>query len=81
MAKPMTEQESRRIRWRCRRGLLELDCVLLPFYEQHFHTLDYNDQQAFIHLLDQADNDILAWLQKRQVPPENDLKHIMTIIM
>lgn len=81
MAMPMTEQEGRRIRWRCRRGLLELDCVLLPFYEQHFHALDHKDQQAFVHLLDQADNDILAWLQKRESPAENDLKHIMTMIM
>lgn len=81
MAMPMTEQESKRIRWRCRRGLLELDWVLLSFYEQHFHALDHNDQQAFVHLLDQDDNDILAWLQKRQVPPENDLKHIMTMII
>ncbi|GMQ91394.1 MAG: succinate dehydrogenase assembly factor 2 [Gammaproteobacteria bacterium] len=81
MAVPKAEQESRRIRWHCRRGLLELDCVLLPFYEQHFDTLDLEDRQAFIHLLDQPDNDILAWLQKRQVPPENDLKLIIAKIV
>ena len=72
-----TEQESRRIRWRCRRGLLELDCVLLPFYEQHFDALDRKDQQAFVHLLDQADNDILAWLQKRELAPEDNLMLII----
>ncbi len=77
----MAEQESKRIRWRCRRGLLELDCVLLPFYERHFNTLDHESRQAFIHLLDQPDNDILAWLQKRQAPPEKDLKLIIAKIM
>ena len=77
----MAEQESRRIRWRCRRGLLELDCVLLPFYEEHFEALDHESQQAFIHLLEQSDNDILDWLQKKQLPAENDLKSIISIII
>ena len=77
MGMSMVEQESRRIRWRCRRGLLELDCVLLQFYEQHFDTLDHESRRAFIRLLNQPDNDILAWLQKRESPPENDLKLIV----
>lgn len=81
MGLSMVEQESRRIRWRCRRGLLELDCILLPFYEQHFHTLDRESRQAFVHLLDQPDNDILDWLQKRESPPEKDLKRIINIII
>lgn len=45
-----------RVRWRCRRGLLELDIVLGRFVEAHYTRLDEKEKQAFEVLLDMPDN-------------------------
>jgi len=45
-----------RVRWRARRGLLELDIVLERFIEAHYAQLDEAGRQAFEALLDMADN-------------------------
>jgi len=51
--------EHDRIRWRCRRGLLELDLVLQTFLEHRFDRLDAEQRQRFDELLDEPDNDLL----------------------
>lgn len=48
-----------RIRWRCRRGLLELDLVLAGFLESRYDGLDADGRRLFNELLDQPDNDLL----------------------
>ncbi len=44
-----------RVRWRCRRGLLELDIVLGNFIERHYPHLDGAQRLAFDSLLDMPD--------------------------
>ena len=44
------------MRWRARRGLLELDIVLGRFIEAHYAQLDEAGRQAFEVLLDMPDN-------------------------
>ncbi len=51
-----------RLRWRCRRGMRELDIVLERFLDRRYHQLAEADQLRFAELLDQADQDIMAWL-------------------
>ena len=48
--------ELKRIRWRARRGLLELDIVLGRFIEAHYAQLDDAGKLAFEELLDMPDN-------------------------
>lgn len=45
-----------RVRWRARRGLLELDIVLGRFIELHYTQLDENEKLIFEALLDMPDN-------------------------
>lgn len=45
-----------RVRWRARRGLLELDIVLGHFIETQYAQLDETERQAFETLLDMPDN-------------------------
>ncbi len=47
-----------RVRWRCRRGLLELDIVLGRFIGQHYPQLDESQRLEFDELLDLPDNDL-----------------------
>jgi antitoxin CptB len=54
-----------RVRWQCRRGLLELDLVLAAFVERHFERLDASQRQVFKELLDHPDNDLLDLVMGR----------------
>ena len=57
-----------RIRWRCRRGLLELDLVLERFLAQRFDRLDAAERGLFDELLDAPDNDLLDMALGRMEP-------------
>jgi antitoxin CptB len=57
--KNMTDEEVRRLSWRCRRGLLELDIVLQRFSENHLAGLTKQELLAFDSLLDLPDNEFL----------------------
>ena len=50
-----------RLRWRCRRGLLELDIILQGFLERHLEHLDGQERAALGELLEYPDNDLLDW--------------------
>lgn len=55
----MSEVEMRRLSWRCRRGMLELDIVLQRFAEHQLGQLDGLELAAFDRLLDFPDNEFL----------------------
>ena len=55
-----------RVRWRSRRGLLELDIVLGRFIDKHYAQLDEAGKQAFEALLDMPDNPLWDMIACRQ---------------
>lgn len=55
-----------RLRWQCRRGMLELDLLLLPFVEKHYLGLSASDQQLFEELLSYQDQDLYQILIKHK---------------
>ncbi len=60
-----------RLAWRCRRGLKELDVLILPFFEQHFSALGPEQQQIFSRFLAEEDVDLLDWLVNNlPAPPQ-----------
>ena len=59
-----------RIRWRCRRGLLELDLVLETFQREHLEKMSRDELAAFSRLLDSADNDLWDWVSARAELPD-----------
>jgi antitoxin CptB len=59
-----------RIRWRCRRGLLELDLVLMAFLHEAFERLPPDERANFARLLDAADNDLWDWVSARREPAD-----------
>ena len=66
---PLVEHRNR-LRWRSRRGMLELELLLKPFVERLLPELDAAGVDAFSLLLDAEDWDIFNWLQERQPVPE-----------
>ena len=59
-----------RLKWKCRRGLLELDLVLTGFMERRFDHLDAAQRQLFDELLDEPDNDLLDLALGRREPTQ-----------
>ena len=49
-----------RLRWKCRRGMLELDLVLNQFLARDFTTLDADSKRAFETLLESGDEALWA---------------------
>jgi antitoxin CptB len=64
-AQNMTDEEIRRLSWRCRRGLLELDIVLQRFSGNHLRGLNKQELLAFDSLLDLPDNEFLDVLTSK----------------
>jgi antitoxin CptB len=54
-----------RIRWHCRRGLLELDLLLAGFLERDLHQLNPQQLEILKELLDLPDNDLLDLVMGR----------------
>lgn len=64
------EETLRRLRWRCRRGLLELDVWLGRFANTQLSQLNAAQCGQLEQLLQEADVDLLAWFQGQQPVPE-----------
>ena len=58
-----------RVLWRSRRGMLELDLVLVDFVRARYALLPCAEQQAYRSLLEQDDWTVWEWLQGRATPP------------
>ena len=59
-------KELERVRWRCRRGLLELDIVLQRFVDTYHAKLNEAELQQFETLLDLSDNDLWAMIALKE---------------
>ena len=72
-------EDLRRMRWRSRRGMLELDLYLVPFADHQYSGLTLADRAAYGELLECEDWEILDWL-RRESAPAPDLAHIVTLV-
>jgi antitoxin CptB len=61
------EAEQRRLAWRCRRGMLELDILLQRFVGQHYDALSLAELTAFDAMLALPDNDLWDALQHKNL--------------
>ena len=77
------EAEARRVarlRWRCRRGMRELDQLLTRYLEQDYPGASAAEQDAFAQLLDLPDPDLFGYLVGRASPAEEGLSHVVARI-
>ena len=63
----------KKILWQCRRGLKELDSILVPFVENHFSELSSSEQELFSELLQSQDVDLMDILIYRSRSPNKEL--------
>lgn len=76
-----SEEDIRKLAWQSRRGMLELDVLFVPFVNEAFRDLPFEDQERFVKLLDCEDQDLFVWLMERESPSDPDLQRIVRIIL
>jgi antitoxin CptB len=64
------ERELERIRWNCRRGMLELDLVLNAFVERHLATLTARELDTFRGILGRPDPELLDLVMAHSDPED-----------
>ncbi|MDN3639792.1 succinate dehydrogenase assembly factor 2 [Simiduia curdlanivorans] len=69
-----------RLFWGSRRGMLELDLVLLPFLDNVYPSLAQEDKERYWKLLESEDQDMFGWFLKRMDPEDKEMLKIVEII-
>ena len=78
----MVEQtELNRLFWHSRRGMLELDVLLVPFVREVYAHLDAEDQARYRKLLACEDQDMFGWFMQRGEPEDADLRRMVRMIL
>ena len=82
--KLLDERGLSKLRWRCRRGLLENDLFIERFFDRFASRLTVGQAQALGELMDLADNDLLDLLLKRKEPEgaldRPDIKEVLGML-
>lgn len=65
----MESQNLAKVRWRCRRGMKELDLLLTRYVEEQFRDAPAAHQEAFLELLEAQDTLIYAYCLGQERPP------------
>ena len=69
-----------KIRWHCRRGLLELDLILEKFNQQYLGSLDPEQLECFKELLAFYDNDLLDLVKGRAAAPDRRYDGVLQLL-
>lgn len=64
----LDERALSKLKWRCRRGLLENDLFIERFFVRHESGITVRQARAMNALMDLSDNDLLDLLLKRKEP-------------
>ncbi|MDB5810892.1 MAG: hypothetical protein JWN94_3014 [Betaproteobacteria bacterium] len=80
MTPATTHGELGKLRWHCRRGLLELDIILERFNARHLELLDADQLALFRELLALGDNDLLDVVMGRMPSPDQRFDPLLTLL-
>jgi antitoxin CptB len=70
----------RRLRWRCRRGMRELDQLLVRWLDGPGAHADAIELAGFEALLEVEDSDLWRWLSGRAEPAREDWRNLIARI-
>lgn len=72
--------ELKRLRWQCRRGMKEMDALLLAWLERGWPAADAAERETFQSLLSVEDDVLWAWLSGRRRPESAELAMMIDAI-
>lgn len=76
----MNNNNTDQIRWRCRRGMLELDQLLHRFFDSEYHNLNDEEKRCFSELLELPDPQLYRWLISMETPSNKQVKSLINKI-
>ena len=68
------------LRWRCRRGMLELDLILEAFLDKTYSSLSTHQQVLFRQLLEETDPQLFTWLIGSETPDNKEINDLIACI-
>lgn len=74
---PLSAVSLARLRWRCRRGMRELDVVFQRYLEQRYPNAPSAEQRAFESLIELQDPQLLNYLVGRETPADPELVNVV----
>ena len=69
-----------KIRWACRRGMLELDKILLDLFDKVNMELTSSKKDAFEKLLKENDTDLQKWLIGDEISNDHEIQDLILFI-
>ena len=69
-----------RLRWRCRRGMRELDLLLERFLDDQYPGLDPSMQERFEALLEIEDDTLFGWFYQGEEPEDAGTARLVAAI-
>jgi antitoxin CptB len=73
--------EINRLYWHSRRGMLELDVLLVPFTKEVYATLNPVDRDLYVRLLTCEDQDMFGWFMERAESEDPELQRMVRMIL
>lgn len=70
----------RRLRWRCRRGMRELDQLLGRYLDQAWASDSVRERGVFLRLLDCEDDRMWHWFMGHEVPVDDEIAALVARI-
>lgn len=70
-----------KLRWRCRRGIKEVEIPLQRFFEQYYVGLDAQHQALFQELLTCDDVDLFEWLTRRSEATDAQINYMVDYLL
>lgn len=71
------EADIKRLRWRCRRGMQELDTLLLRYLEAYYPNANEEHKQAFTEILDMQDPELWSLLTGKTIPKNQGINDVV----
>ena len=69
------------LRWRCRRGMRELDQLMQRYLEQRWPLADDTERSVFLRLLDCEDDKLWQWCMGLDRPDDAELHDLVQRII
>jgi len=70
----------KKLRWKSRRGMKELDVLLEAFFEQQAESLLAGDWPQLEEFLDQEDDVLFDWISGRNLPANPDMLNLINTL-
>jgi Uncharacterized conserved protein len=76
-----SDPELKRLYWHSRRGMLELDLLLVPFASTQLDKLSPEQLELYRAFIAEEDQDLFLWLTQREPAPTPELQQVVDLVL